>query len=471
MLLTLTMTESPATDLGYLLYKHPDRLQSFDLTFGRAHVFYPEADLDRCTAALLLEVDTVGLTRRHQKSDAAGSPLSRYVNDRAYVASSFLSVAIAEIYGTALAGKCRDRPELATRPLPLEATLPVVPCRGGEPLLRRLFEPLGYDLTIEAVPAAGRFGGTDDPESAYYSLTLRADCRLSELLTHLYVLVPVLDDEKHYWVGSDEVEKLLRHGGGWLVAHPDRQLITRRYLRHRTSLVEDALSRLADEDLADPDAAAAEKAAEEEDAEARVGLNEQRIGAVIAALKASDARRVLDLGCGEGRLLKQLLADRQFTEVLGMDVSSRVLEIAERRLRLDRLPETQRERVRLIHGALNYRDTRLAGFDAAAVVEVIEHLEPHRLEAFERVLFEHARPGTVVLTTPNVEYNVRWPKLPAGRFRHRDHRFEWTRAEFESWTRAAGERFGYSARFLPVGPVDDEVGPPTQMAVMDRVDR
>jgi 3' terminal RNA ribose 2'-O-methyltransferase Hen1 len=132
------------------------------------------------------------------------------------------------------------------------------------------------------------------------------------------------------------------------------------------------------------------------------------------------------------------------------------------------MPPKQRERIELIHGSLMYRDQRLAGFDAAAVVEVIEHLDPPRLAAFERVAFEFARPGTVVLTTPNAEYNVKWPSLPAGRFRHRDHRFEWTREQFEGWATGIAERFGYAVRFVPVGPVDAAVGAPSQMGVFTR---
>jgi 3' terminal RNA ribose 2'-O-methyltransferase Hen1 len=150
-----------------------------------------------------------------------------------------------------------------------------------------------------------------------------------------------------------------------------------------------------------------------------------------------------------------------------MDVSIRSLEIAHRRLKLDRLPERQRERIRLIHGALTYRDDRLANFDAAAIVEVIEHLDSPRLKAFERVVFEHAKPRTVVLTTPNREYNLVWESLPAGEVRHDDHRFEWTRAEFQAWAKDVADRFGYAVRYLPVGPEEPEVGAPSQMAVFD----
>jgi 3' terminal RNA ribose 2'-O-methyltransferase Hen1 len=462
MLLTLTATHTPATDLGYLLHKRPDRVQSFPLSFGQAHVFYPEATAERCTAALLLDVDPVGLVRQRRGPAGEGRSLEQYVNDRPYVASSFLSVAIAQVYGSALSGNSKERQALADAPLPLEAKLAVVPCRGGDKFLRRLFEPLGYAVTAARHPLDERF--PEWGESPYYTVTLAATRRLRELLSHLYVLVPVLDNDKHYWVSDAEVEKLLRHGDGWLAAHPDCEQITRRYLKHQGSLTRSALDRLLAEDEPAPDAAdPAEVPAE---TERQRTLNEQRLEAVAAALKEAGARRVLDLGCGEGKLLRALVQDGAFTELVGADVSHRALEIAQ--TRLERLPEPLRDRVKLLHGSLMYRDARLAGFDAAAVVEVIEHLDPSRLTAFERVLFEFARPGGVVLTTPNAEYNVKFESLPAGAFRHRDHRFEWTRAEFQAWASRAAERFGYRVAFRPVGPEDTMVGAPTQMGVFTR---
>jgi 3' terminal RNA ribose 2'-O-methyltransferase Hen1 len=304
--------------------------------------------------------------------------------------------------------------------------------------------------------------------SPYFSVTLGAKRRLADLLTHLYVLIPVLDDDKHYWVGDDEVEKLLRRGAGWLDSHPERDLIVRRYLRHQRSLTRAALERLTAEEEPEADTLAVEHAAEEQLLEGRIRLGEQRIGAVLAVLKHSGAHRVLDLGCGEGHLLAALLKEKPFDEIVGMDVSHRSLERASDRLRLERMPERQRERVQLIHGSLMYRDRRLEGYDAAALIEVIEHLDAPRLRAMERNVFEFARPRTVVVTTPNSEYNVRFESLPPGRFRHRDHRFEWNRAEFERWARDIGERFGYEPRFLPVGNEDVAVGAPTQMAVFSR---
>jgi 3' terminal RNA ribose 2'-O-methyltransferase Hen1 len=264
------------------------------------------------------------------------------------------------------------------------------------------------------------------------------------------------------------VEKLLRHGEGWLAAHPERELIAERYLKHQRRLKQAALAQLIDVDSADTEEVVAQKDAEEASIEQKISLHEQRLGAVLAALKNSGAQRVLDLGCGEGRLLMLLLKESQFTDILGIDVSHRALEMAAERLRLEELPPKKRERIHLIHGSLVYRDGRLSGYDAAAVVEVIEHLDPPRLAAFERILFEFARPKTIMMTTPNAEYNVMWESLPAGKFRHRDHRFEWTRAEFEAWANGIAARFGYSVRFLPIGPEETAVGAPSQMAVFEQ---
>jgi 3' terminal RNA ribose 2'-O-methyltransferase Hen1 len=463
MLLSIRTTHNPATDLGFLLHKHPGHVHTREFPFGHATVFYPEATEDSCTASLFLDVDPVAIVRGRSGKDGTED---QYVNDRPYVASSLLSVVLSRWFGSALGGRCDRKPELATALLPLEARLAVVSCRSGEAFLRELFEPLGYSVEAsrhaldESMPELG--------PSRLFSVTLRATRRLSELLAHLYVLVPVLDDRKHYWVGDDEVDKLLRRGEGWLDSHPARDTIVSRYLVHQRGLVRDAIARLTAEEQPEEEAAAALKDAQEASIERTISLNERRLDAVFDALKASGASRVIDLGCGEGKLLRRLLADQQFVEIVGMDVSGRALDLAESRLKLERLASKQRDRIRLIHGSLVYRDSRLSGFDAAAVMEVIEHLDPPRLRAFERVLFEAARPSTVAVTTPNAEYNVLWPTLPAGRFRHQDHRFEWTRSQFRSWADDVAARFGYSVSYRPVGDEDAQAGPPTQMAVFVR---
>jgi 3' terminal RNA ribose 2'-O-methyltransferase Hen1 len=462
MLLTITTTHQPATDLGYLLHKNPQRLHSLELSFGKAHLFYPEATQERCTAALLLDVDPVGLVRG-KRGQHEGRTLDQYVNDRPYVLSSFLSVAMGRALGTAMTGRSKGRQELADQKIPLTATLAVVACRGGEQLLRDLFEPLGYGVSAEHHPLDEKF--PEWGEGPYYTVRLQGNVRLQDLLNHLYVLVPVLDAEKHYWIGQDEVDKLLRKGEGWLATHSNREAIVKRYLPRQRELAQEALAQLAEGDNPDPDARDEVRAEEEATMEAPIRLWQQRMGTVLAVLRSAGAQRVLDLGCGEGKLLKSLLEEKALTEIVGMDVSHRSLEIASRNLRLDRMPAKQRDRLTMLHGSLMYRDKRLAGYDAATVVEVIEHLDAPRLTAFERVLFEAARPKTVIVTTPNAEYNVKFDSLPAGQFRHKDHRFEWTRDEFQQWSRRIGQRFGYDVRFLPIGEEDPQLGAPTQMGV------
>ena len=467
MLLTLTTTHRPATDLGYLLAKHPDRLQTFQLSFGEAHILYPEATEERCTAALVLDLDPVALVRGRpgagRDGDGAAGPLATYVNDRPYVASSFLSVAIGKVLGSALGGRTAARPDLVAADLPLSATVGPVRVRGGLAVIRRLFDPLGYEVTAEPVP------GTDGPAPLFWTLTLAADIRLQALLSHLYVLIPVLDDDKHYWVDEDEIEKLLRHGEGWLAAHPDREFITRRYLRRGPKLARQALGRLASLDAGAGDAAAgtgdAGGAPAAPPVEEPASLNDLRHQTVLQALQDAGAAKVLDLGCGEGKLLRLLMRDSRVTRITGADVSTQALDIARERLNLDRLPDRQRERLALLQSALTYRDRRLQGHDAAALVEVVEHVDPARLPAFERAVFAYARPGTVVLTTPNRDWNATVPALADGRLRHRDHRFEWTRAEFAAWTERIGAEHGYAVVRHGVGDPHPELGAPTQMAV------
>jgi 3' terminal RNA ribose 2'-O-methyltransferase Hen1 len=350
MLLTVSTQHPQAGELGFLFHKHPAKLQSFDSSFGKAHVFYPVNEADHCEIALLLDVDPIGLVRKKGPAGNAGA-LEQYVNDRPYVASSFLSVAISDVLGSALNGRCKDRPELVEVAFPFLVRIAALPCRGGEGLLHNLFEPLGYQITTQRQPLDPKFPEWGD--SIYYTVELRSTTRLQDLLSHLYVLIPVLDDDKHYWVGEDEIDKLMRHGEGWLARHPERETIVNRYLKYQRHLTRDALAQLLEDSAADPDTTEQVHAQEEEKVEEKISLNEQRLGAVLAALKASGATRILDLGCGEGKLLRLLLAEKQFTEIIGMDVSHRILEIATERLYLEQMPEMQRKRLKLIHGSLN----------------------------------------------------------------------------------------------------------------------
>ncbi|MFF7458996.1 3' terminal RNA ribose 2'-O-methyltransferase Hen1 [Kitasatospora sp. NPDC008115] len=486
---TTGTAENPATDLGFLLHKHPGRVQRFSTAHGEAHVFYPEAGDEACTAALLLDVDPIALVRKGRGKGRAGSPdfaLAQYVNDRPYAASSLLAVALRTVFRTAMKGVCETRPGLADRPRPLRISLPAVPVGGaagegaGAAMAVRLFEPLGWRVEASAIPLDAAF--PEWGESRYVRLELSAEhARLADALQQLYVLLPVLDGAKHYWVAPDEVDKLLAAGEGWLAGHPERALITRRYLSRRWTLTRRAMERLELARLAEADDREAEEVdnavddgaeqsehedtGQEQSGQRTTSLAEQRRTAILDALRETGAARVADLGCGQGELIAALLKDARFTEVLGVDVSVRALSAAARRLRLDRMPERRASRVRLVQGALTYTDARLKGFDAAVLCEVIEHLDLPRLPALEYAVFGAARPSAVVVTTPNAGYNVRWESLPAGHLRHADHRFEWDRAEFRDWADRVAAAYGYTVDIRPVGPQDAEVGAPTQLAL------
>ncbi len=465
MLLTISTTHDPATDLGFLLHKHPDNVHERKLSFGRAVLFYPEATEERCTAAMVLDVDPVGLVRRKGRP---GTPslFDHYVTDRPFAVSSFMSVAISRLLSTAMSGRSRSRQNLAETALPLEVTLTPLPVRGDEGVLDRLFTPLGYAVVSERLPLDPAF--PDWGDSPYRTVTLNGTVKLADLLTHLFVLIPVLDNQKHYWVGKDEIDKLLAKGQPWLDAHPEQDFIVKRYLRRQRSLVRVAMDRIAESAAPEDEEALEVQTEAEEVLEKPIRLNDQRMDTVVGALKGTGARSVVDLGCSEGKLLQRLLKVPQFQRILGIDVSTAALERATRRLRLERLSPRQAERIDVKRGSLVYVDERLEGFDAIALVEVIEHVEPDRLGDLEHVVFATAKPHYVVVTTPNREYNAVFENQEPDRLRHPDHRFEWTRDEFAVWANGVAERNGYSVHIDGIGEAHADFGPPTQMGIFSR---
>lgn len=477
MLLTITAEGENAAALSFLLHKHPDKLQQVELPVGVAYIFYPECEKEKVTAALLLDIDPIGMVRNAKNFAGKDFLLGQYVNDRPYVASSFMSSAISKAFSSAMNGSCKEYPEFIDMPLALTAKISVLPApRGGELLIKRLFEPLGYTVEAERHLLDTQF--SEWGYGKYFTLTLKNTLSLKELLSHLYVLIPVLDNEKHYFITQNEVEKLLQKGKGWLEQHPEREIIVSRYLINLKSLVRSAFEVLqAVEDGIIPDTdneAEQDELTKIEDTAAahtqlqkvkKERLHDIRLKLVAEKLKQSGAASVIDLGCGDGKLLRLLLKEKQFTRIAGTDVSYSELEKSQDKLHWNEMPEKQRERLSLFQSSLTYRDKRFSGFDAAAVVEVIEHLDPNRLPALEKSLFTYAKPQTIVLTTPNREYNVRYENLSAGKVRHSDHRFEWTRSEFEAWAERVARENNYTVAFFPVGEEEENIGAPSQMAV------
>ena len=462
MLLTITYEGEHTQELGYLLHKNPERAQQFELSYGKAYVFYPEVSDTRTTAALLLDIDPLDLARGKVGSKDGG--LFDYVNDRPYASTSFMSTAIVRIFGTAMNGRCDKRQELADTPLKLTATLSSLKDNGDTELAKEMFGPLGYEVKTQRTKLDDSF-----PEwgiSPYIDLTISGTVKLSELLNHIYVLIPVFDKQKHYYISEDEIQKLLDHGEGWLADHPYKEKITRRYFTARKSYARKALDILLSDDMIETESA--EEAENTEEKEERTPLNTQRMETVKNAVLASGASSVIDLGCGECRLTSLLLNEQQIKKVTACDVSVAELEKAAQRLHLDRMQPYRRNKLTLIQASLTYRDKRFEGYDCACVIEVIEHIEPMRIPAFERAVFEFAAPRTVILTTPNREYNANYEHMQENTLRHGDHRFEWTREEFRAWTEHICEKFGYTCEISGIGDADEKYGTPTQMGVFTK---
>ena len=477
MLLTITYEGQNTQNLGYLLHKHPSRPQEFPLPAGKAYVFYPEVSDEKTTIALLLDLDSFSISRG--KPGSRYGKLSDYVNDRPYAASSFLSTAIARVFGSAMNGHCEKMQELADGPLKLSACVYMLPVRDKKEILKGIFEPLGYQLSYEYFLIDEKF--PEWGESPYVNLTVSGRVRLADLLCHLYVLIPVFDRQKHYFVTESEVDKLLLHGAGWLEEHPMRNYIVQRYFPKTRSYADAAMQRLSERDDDKVPEGNHNGVLKRENERTPEGdgdgterkeifhrLDQMRLHAVVQEIIRCGASSVIDLGCGEGKLLELLLPVRDIRRLCGMDVSAGVLERAGKRLFREEHPWKERKRLELIHGSLLYKDSRLPGYGAACVTEVIEHIPLEKLKLFEKVLFREVSSDTIILTTPNREYNARYQSVGEGKLRHEDHRFEWTRNEFSVWTARICEQYGYEVQIKGIGEEDETYGFPTQMGVFTK---
>lgn len=457
MLLTISTSQQPVYDLGYLLHKHPDKFQTFELSFGEAYVFYPEVSESKMTVALMVDIDSIEFSN-NRKFNWSGLSLGQYVNDRAFTCSSLLSVAISKVFGTAMAGNCKEKPDSVNSKKEFEVELSTVSYHGHEFLIDELFKPLGYSVEYTRLEYDKSFPQWG--QSPFCHLKLKFNGTLQNLLRHLYILLPVLDNNKHYWVQEEEVHKLLSKGRGWLETHPQLALICNRYLKFQSHLIRkfwNELNEFSSKNVKPLKASNHSKVNKE-------NLNSLRVQAITNVLRQFKCKRVIDIGCGDGKLIKSLLSIPFFTQIVGMDVSSVELGRAKKKINYSELPEIQLERVKFFQGSLLYKDTRLLGYDALCLIEVLEHIEPDRLKMVENRIFKEINSSLVIVTTPNKEFNVKY-EMKQNEFRHQDHRFEWDRDTFFQWCKKLSHTYDYQVNVSGVGQCDSKLGSPTQMAV------
>ncbi len=472
MILTITYHGKNTQDLGYLLYKNPYRPQSVELPMGKAHIFFPDISDEKTTVALMLELDPLLLSKGKPGTGEAG--LFDYVNDRPYVSSSFMSGAMVKAFGTAMTGRCDSRQDLADSELQLEACVYMLPVRGDKSLIKRFWEPLGYDVDYDTFPIDERFPSWG--ESPYVNLHLKGKKKLSELLNQLYVLIPVFDLQKHYYVSEAEIGNLIKHGGDWLRNHPDMEYIARRYFSMAKSYAKIAIERLSgkEDDIFDTEMSgnnihtnvysSAHPIEEQDGSKDQAPLDKMRLETVKYEVLRSGAHSVIDIGCGEGKLLALLIGESQIEKLAGTDVSLDALAKANKRMEHVMIAERQREKLSIFQGSLMYKDDRFLGYDTACVIEVIEHVEPEKLPVLEDILFGATAPGTVIITTPNRDFNANYA-LDEDELRHADHRFEWGLSEFSDWCNSICDRYGYTVEISGIGAKEGVDSYPTQMGV------
>jgi 3'' terminal RNA ribose 2''-O-methyltransferase Hen1 len=444
--LSIATTRPKAADLGFILYKHPDRVFRSDSSRNKnlkAVGFYPEAGDERCEFVLLVEVDPVERVR----GLAWNGGIAQYVEPLPFLASSYMSQAISLCLRSAMNGivSSKDPSEdarlraMAVEHWPLE--IKVSPIRTSPALIERMFQPLGWEVTIDSMPL-------DVPgverDNALHTVTLKGSSTVQDALTQLYVLLPALDPVRHYFYDEAEVAKLLEKSRNWLETHPARNLIVGRYLSKSRELREAAMSQF-EEAVEAPQEAAIE-----------VSAHSARHMRIAEAVSAMGDVRIVDLGCGEGKLLSRLAFLPGKIEIVGVEPSLRDLEKA--RKNLSRNPARQMDpRVKLRHGSIAYADDSLRNFDVAILSEVIEHIDPERLDHAERCVFGFMKPEVVIVTTPNAGFNTVFG-LSDGEFRHRDHRFEWSVDEATDWCRRVAATYGYEFEIDGAGGYDENVG-------------
>ncbi len=441
MILNFNVKGENADKISFLLHKSPNKLHQFSLGFGSAYVFYSKYERNDVSFSLLVDIDPIDLVRGKNKNSQG---IFDYVNDRPYATSSFLCSAIAQVFSTALSGRSKEYEHLVKEEMEFKVEVVSLKVKTNLIMLNKIFDPLGYELEIKSHLLDEKIFGEE--ESNYVDLILKNKLTLQSVLQHLYVLIPVFDNNKHYFVNNDEVEKLLSKGGDWIDVHPEKDFITSRYLNSKFIDAKKLESLFSKEQ---------NKMIEERK---KNSLNSQRLSQVTDVIESLNIKSLVDLGCGEGKLIKELLNNTSVEKILGVDISINVLKKAARKLKYD----TVKDKIELVQSSAVYYDERFTEYEAICLIEVIEHIDEQKLYLLKENVFNLVKPKYVIITTPNVEYNTVY-ELDG--YRHSDHRFEWSRSEFRLWCEEICNQYNYDVEYFSIGEEMETVGNSTQMGV------
>lgn len=444
MQLSLNVKGNGAEAVSYLLAKNPNNLYERDEKGFKVRSVYSVFTKEEVKYLIYVKPDPIDLVR----SSPQVYDISHYINDREFAVSSLFVSAIRKALGTALNGKPQEeyvqwvehRFDMEVAFGPIATDLP-----DGE--LAELFKPIGYNVEIK------RAASTLRSKSSALFITLTGKQTIQNLLKHLFILIPVIDNYKHYFIDEREIEKVDRYGEGWLDAHPLKQFIVKRALRFQNLIRQ---SKFYDR----------ERHNQENRETKKIRLNELRYEKIVDFIRTIPKRdTVVDLGAGEGKLSVKLGYLDGVKEILSVEPSNksrvRAIQRFEEAEGTDgfTLPTS-------LAGSLFYFDDRLVNKDIMVLCEVIEHIDEYRIPKMMEAIFRSYQPRVLIVTTPNQEYNVIYDMDET--MRHHDHRFEWTRDDFQENCEQWIKESPYYIQFEGIGEEHPEYGTPTQMAIFRR---
>ncbi|PYF06198.1 3' terminal RNA ribose 2'-O-methyltransferase Hen1 [Ureibacillus chungkukjangi] len=445
MQLTIRGTGQDIQVISYLLAKNPNNLYERRVSGHLVRMFFSQFSEEEVEVTFFVTPDPIELSRNNSKV----YDITSYINDREFVVSSIFCTFLRTALGTALNGKPVEEYEpWVNHPFPLEFSFGPVASQLTDQDIQSLFQPLGY--AVEITYGEADYNMDFKSKSSARFITLKGSTTLQMGLRQLFVLIPVLDNYKHYYIDEQEVEKIVRYGEGWLDKHPKREFILRQALRFKEVYGQFENQHTKKENESSP----------------KLRLNDLRYDKIVGKVNQLKRKEtVVDLGSGEGKLSEKLGFIDGVKEILAVEPSESATLKALKRFE-KAAQDKNFVKPRQIFGSLFYYDERLKGKDVLILCEVIEHIDEYRLPKIIQTILQDYRPRTLIITTPNQEYNEVYGM--GGDYRHPDHRFEWTREEFQTWCKTQNENHEYNIAFDGIGEEHELHGYPTQMCLFTR---